>query len=64
MRSPEFCFGPQGIIMDKPSSGSNLYQIVKKGDKLKIIGEESVWYKIKINETEKYIRKKNIKIIN
>ena len=52
------------FIMEKPSSGSNLYQIVKKGDKLKIIGEESVWYKIKINETEKYIRKKNIKIIN
>ena len=50
------------FIMEKPSSGSNLYQIVKKGDKLKIIGEESVWYKIKINETEKYIRKKNIKI--
>ena len=52
------------FIMEKPSSGSNLYQIVKKGDKLKIVGEESVWYKIKINETEKYIRKKNIKIIN
>ena len=52
------------FIMEKPSSGSDLYQIVKKGDKLKIIGEESVWYKIKINETEKYIRKKNIKIIN
>ena len=52
------------FIMEKPSSGSNLYQIVKKGDKLKIMGEESVWYKIKINKTEKYIRKKNIKIIN
>ena len=52
------------FIMDKPSSGSNLHQIVKKGDKLKIIGEESVWYKIKVNKTEKYIRKKNIKIIN
>ena len=46
------------FIMEKPSSGSDLYQIVKKGDKLKIIGEESVWYKIKINKTEKYIRKK------
>ncbi len=52
------------FIMEKPSSGSDLYQIVKKGDKLKIIGEESVWYKIKINKTEKNIRKKNIKIIN
>ena len=52
------------FIMEKPSSGSDLYQIVKKGDKLKIIGEESVWYKIKINKTEKYIRKKNLKIIN
>ena len=52
------------FIMEKPSSGSDLYQIVKKGDRLKIIGEESVWYKIKINKTEKYIRKKNIKIIN
>ena len=52
------------FIMEKPSSGSDLYQIVKKGDKLKIIGEESVLYKIKINKTEKYIRKKNIKIIN
>ena len=52
------------FIMEKPSSGSDLYQIVKKGDKLKIIGEESVWYKIKINKTQKYIRKKNIKIIN
>ena len=49
------------FIMEKPSSGSDLYQIVKKGDKLKIIGEESVWYKIKINKTEKYIRKKKYK---
>ena len=46
------------FIMEKPSSGSDLYQIVKKGDKLKIIGEESVWYKIKINKTEKYIKGK------
>ena len=39
------------FIMEKPSSGSDLYQIVTKADKLKIIGEESVWYKIKINKT-------------
>ena len=52
------------FIMEEPSSGSDVYKLVKKGDKLKITNEISVWYEIKINNKKRYVRKKNIKIIN
>ena len=50
--------------MEEPSSGADVYKLIKKGDKIKITDELSVWYEVKLNKEKKYIRKKNIKIID
>ena len=52
------------FIMEEPSSGADIYKIVKKGNKIKITDELSVWYEVKLNKEKRYIRKKNIKIID
>tara|TARA_B000000475_G_scaffold215605_1_gene177913 strand:+ start:2670 stop:3380 length:711 start_codon:yes stop_codon:yes gene_type:complete len=48
------------FIMNNPSSGSDVYQIIKKGEKIKIISESEVWYEVELENQRKYIRKKNI----
>ena len=48
------------FIMNNPSSGSDVYSLIKKGEKIKIINESEIWYEVKINEQNKFIRKKNI----
>lgn len=52
------------FIMEEPSSGADVHKLIKKGDKIKITDELSVWYEVKLNKEKKYIRKKNIKIID
>ena len=51
-------------IMNGPSSGSDVYSIIKKGNKLKISKEYSTWYEIIFENKKKYIRKKNISLID
>ena len=48
------------FIMNNPSSGSDVYQIIRKGEKIKIISESEVWYEVDLENQKKYIRKKNI----
>ena len=51
-------------IMNGPSSGSDVYSIIKKGNKLNISKEYSTWYEIIFENKKKYIRKKNISLID
>ena len=51
-------------IMNGPSSGSDVYSIIKKGNKLKISKEYSTWYEVIFENKKKYIRKKNISLID
>ncbi len=51
-------------IMNGPSSGSDVYSIIKKGNKLKISKEYSIWYEVIFENKKKYIRKKNISLID
>ena len=51
-------------IMNGPSSGSDVYSIIKKGNKLKISKEYSIWYEVIFENKKKYIRKKNIFLID
>lgn len=48
------------FIMNNPSSGADVYQIIGKGEKIKIIKETEVWYEVDLDDQKKYIRKKNI----
>ncbi len=52
------------FIMHNPSSGSDVYDIINKGEKLDITGQTDVWYEIKIDNKKRYIRKKNLLKIN
>ena len=48
------------FVMNNPSSGSDVYQIIRKGEKIKINSESEVWYEVELENQKKYIRKKNI----
>ena len=50
--------------MDHPSSGSDVFLLINKGEKVKVINEIDPWYEISIGERKKYIRKKNIYLID
>ena len=52
------------FIMDDPSSGSDVYSLINKGEKIKIVDESYIWYEVEINDKKKFIRKKNILKIN
>ena len=48
------------FIMNDPSSGSDVYKIIRKGEKIKIVSETDIWYEVELENQKKYIRKKNI----
>ncbi len=50
--------------MYNPSSGSDVYNKINKGEKVEITGQTDVWYEIKIDKERRYIRKKNLLMIN
>ncbi len=52
------------FIMKEPSSGSDLYSILNKGDKLIVSNDLEVWYEIILNGEKRYVRKKNVRLID
>jgi len=52
------------FIMKEPSSGSDLYSILNKGDKLIVSKDLKVWYEIILNGEKRYVRKKNVRLID
>ena len=48
------------FIMNDPSSGSDVYKLIRKGEKIKIVSETDIWYEVELENQKKYIRKKNI----
>ena len=48
------------FVMNDPSSGSDVYKLIRKGEKIKIVNETDVWYEVELENQKKYIRKKNI----
>ena len=57
-------FQDNTYIMNGPSSGSDVYSIINKGNKLKVSSESSIWYEVIFENKKKYIRKKNISLID
>ena len=57
-------FKESTFVMKEPSSGSYLYSILNKGDKLIVSKNLEVWYEIILNNEKKYVRKKNIRLID
>lgn len=52
------------FIMKEPSSGSDLYSILNKGDKLIVSKDLEVWYEIILDGKKRYVRKKNVRLID
>ena len=52
------------FIMNGPSSGSDIYEVLKKGSKVLILDEKNIWYELHRNGKKKYVRKKNVYVIN
>jgi len=57
-------FKDNTYIMNGPSSGSDVYSMINKGNKLRISNENSIWYEVIFENKKKYIRKKNISLID
>ena len=50
----------QEVRIESVPSGSDVYKLIKKGEKIKIVNETDVWYEVELENQKKYIRKKNI----
>jgi len=62
--SDAIVFKDYTFIMKEPSSGSDLYSILNKGDKLIVSKDLEVWYEIILNCEKRYVRKKNVRLID
>lgn len=47
-------------VMDNPSAASRLVDVTQQGHRVKIVGENDIWLKIKWNGENAYIRKQNV----
>ena len=53
------------FIMNEPSSASDVFMIINKGEMLKITNKNmEAWYEVSIENKKKFIRKKNLYIID
>ncbi|MAR65494.1 MAG: hypothetical protein CMB83_06200 [Flammeovirgaceae bacterium] len=57
-------FKENTFIMKEPSSGSDLYKILNKGDKISVSKDLEIWYEVIIMSEKRYVRKKNIRLID
>ena len=62
--SDAIVFKDYTFIMKEPSSGSDLYSIFNKGDKLIVSKDLEVWYEIILDGKKRYVRKKNVRLID
>ena len=62
--SDAIVFKDYTFIMKEPSSGSDLHSILNKGDKLIVSKDLEVWYEIILNGEKRYVRKKNVRLID
>ena len=53
------------FIMNEPSSASDVFMIIKKGEKLKITNNDiEAWYEVSMNNKKKFVRKKNLYVVD
>ncbi len=51
-------------LMNGPSAGASVLQIINEGHRVKITGREDVWVKVKINAKEGYLKEDNLLILS
>ena len=53
------------FIMNEPSSASDVFMIIKKGEKLKITNNDiEAWYEVSMKNKKKFVRKKNLYVVD
>ena len=45
------------FIMNDPSSGSDVYKLIRKGEKIKIVNETDVWYEVEQKIKNIFVKK-------
>ena len=53
----------KAFLMSAPSAGAELLSTPQKGDCLRIVGTEDIWYKVKWKDQEAYIRNHNLYLV-
>jgi hypothetical protein len=51
------------FLMTGPSSGSDVLEVMKAGNKISVLGEEDIWFKVAIGETKGFVRKGNTQLL-
>jgi hypothetical protein len=58
----------KALIMNGPSAGGDVLEVIAKGNCLEVIGTEDIWYRVKWNDKEKaqeaYVRQSNLFLID
>ncbi len=54
----------EAFLMEEPSAAARMIDLVDKGHKVRIAGEDGIWMKIKWDDQTAYIRKNNIITLN
>lgn len=52
---------PQTYLMSKPSAGGDVIEVIGEGHKLRVTGQEDVWYRVDWNDQELYVRSNQVK---
>ncbi len=51
------------LLMKGPSAGAAVVQELTAGHRLEVVGKQDIWYKVKWNDQEAFVREKNLLLI-
>lgn len=51
------------FVMTGPSAAADIYQTIEKGNKVVVLDETDVWYKVSLDERKGYIKKNHLLLI-
>jgi len=52
------------LVMSAPSAGAKLIAQIDEGNRLKILGKNDIWYKVKWQNQDAYIRESSLEVVN
>jgi hypothetical protein len=51
------------FLMTGPSSGADVLEVMKAGNRITVIDEEDIWLKVRIGEEQGFVRRSNIQLL-
>jgi hypothetical protein len=56
--------GETNFLMEGPSPGSRLVDVVENGHRIRILGKEGIWYRVRWKDQEVFVRDRDVRIID